>query len=170
MSYLLRVVHDPGSAALGGSYYYVAHAGAAGPAWRPTGYLFGGPSRPEAAVSGGNARAAFEEPIRCRMDHHHLSVPPFRLHRFGQTFVSPVPLTLDLSTLAPGPYMVLAVHNFHVEDRSPDLDECVAGVFLAGRRDDGEWEEPERYPIECRAIGTIGRVEVSPADGAEGTS
>lgn len=67
---------------------------------------------------------------------------------------------MDLRMVSPGQYLVLAVQNFQVEDRNPDLSMCEAGVFLARRRDDGAWEEPERYPVECRALAVIARLDV----------
>jgi hypothetical protein len=96
------------------------------------------------------------------LNNHRLSVPAFRMHRFGHTFVNRTPLVLNLSVVAPGAYRVVVVHNFHVEDRNPNLDECTAGIFLAGRRSDGEWEVPERYPIECRTIAVLGVIETAP--------
>jgi hypothetical protein len=42
---------------------------------------------------------------------------------------------------------------------NPDLRACIAGVFLAARRADGSWEEPERFPIECRTLAVLGEVE-----------
>jgi hypothetical protein len=55
---------------------------------------------------------------------------------------------------------VLAVQNFHVEDTNPNLDECLAGVFLAGARDDRRWEEPEAFPVECRKLALLAHLEV----------
>lgn len=90
-----------------------------------------------------------------------LQVPPFRIERHGQVYASDAELQIDLSIVAEGVYRVVAVHNFQVEDRNPDLDECVGGVFLAGLRSDGTWEEPERFPVECRALGFLATIEVS---------
>ena len=53
--------------------------------------------------------------------------------------------------------------TFHVEDRNPRLDECVAAVFLAAWREDGRWEEPERFPMECAsANSSFARAELAP--------
>jgi hypothetical protein len=93
-----------------------------------------------------------------------LEVPPFRLELLGQVFVNDVQLEIDLSLVDEGVYRILVVHNFHVEDRNPNLDECIGGVFLARRRRDGSWEEPERFPVECRALALLGVIEV--ADGS----
>jgi hypothetical protein len=87
-------------------------------------------------------------------------VPPFRIERWGQIYVNDAELDIDLSVVADGLYRILAVHNFHVEDRNPNLGECVAGIFLAGRRCDGAWEEPERFPVECRSLRLLATVEV----------
>jgi hypothetical protein len=97
-----------------------------------------------------------------RLAANRLVVPPFAIARGRQVFVSEHELTIDLSLVEPGSYRVLAVHNFHVEDVSPDLDRCVAGIFLAARRADGAWEEPERFPVECRALETLCVVDVDP--------
>jgi hypothetical protein len=89
-----------------------------------------------------------------------LQVPPFRIERHGLVYASDAELQIDLSIVSDGIYRVLAVHNFHVEDRNRNLDECVGGIFLAGLRRDGTWEEPERFPVECRALGILATVEV----------
>lgn len=87
-------------------------------------------------------------------------MPPFRLSHLRQHYVSAAEIRIDLASVAPGRYRVLVVHNFHVEDRNPSLDECVAAVFLAAWRDDGRWEEPERFPMECRALAVLGELIV----------
>ena len=93
-------------------------------------------------------------------------IPAFEIRRFGQSFVSASPIRIDLEAVDPGLYRVVAVHNFQVEDRDPDLGRCVAGVFLARRRGDGSWEEPERFPMECRAVQVLGELQVPGVDPA----
>ncbi len=119
-------------------------------------------SPPAAAGS----RAICSAPAPCRLAGATLVVAPFRVARFGQTYHSPSEIRIDLSTVAPGAYQVQAVHNFHAEDCNPDLRECVAGVFLAARRADGRWEAPERFPVECRAVGVLGTLQVPDGAGA----
>ncbi len=87
-------------------------------------------------------------------------MPPFRLERNGQTYTSATELEIDLTTVRPGRYRVLAVQNFHVEDTNPNLDECIAGVFLAGARGDRRWEEPEAFPVECRKLALLAHLDV----------
>ena len=89
-----------------------------------------------------------------------LVVPPFRLQRNGQAYASGAELEIDLTAVRPGRYRVLAVQNFHVEDTNPNLDERVAGVFLAGARGDRRWEEPEAFPVECRKLALLAHLEV----------
>ncbi|HXV58562.1 MAG TPA: hypothetical protein VD704_11905 [Gaiellaceae bacterium] len=101
-------------------------------------------------------------PIQLRLRDGALVVPPFRLRKHGQTYASRAELLLELGALRPGAYRLVAVQNFHVEDSSPRLEECAAGVFLARRRADGRWEEPERFPVECRTLALLGYVEVGP--------
>lgn len=157
MSVLLRVLYDSGSDPGGGSHYYVTADGAP---WRPTGYLFAGDLPPVEFKE--YPPATSPGAPRFRLDRRRLIVSAFRMHRFGHTFVNRTPLVLDLSLIAPGGYRVVVVHNFHVEDRNPNLDECVAGIFLAGRRGNGEWEDPERYPVECRTIAVLGIIDTAP--------
>jgi hypothetical protein len=88
-----------------------------------------------------------------------LIVPPFEIEAHGQRFVHAAPLHIDLEKLRPGTYRVLAVQNFWFEDHNPDLGVCLAGIFLARRRRDGRWEEPERWPLECRTLAVVGTVE-----------
>lgn len=114
----------------------------------------------EAAASAGAYRVTCTGPVRCLLEGSVLAVEPFRLSLARRSYLSPQPIRIDLADVAPGSYRVVAVHNFHVEDRNPRLDECVAGVFLAGRLDGGGWEEPERFPVECRALAVLGEVEV----------
>jgi hypothetical protein len=101
-------------------------------------------------------------PPRVRLDGWTVRIPPFAITRHGQTYATDGETAIDLRALDPGRYRLIAVHNFHVEDRNPRLDECVAGVFVAARRRDGSWEQPERFPIECRAIALLAEV-VRPA-------
>jgi hypothetical protein len=103
-------------------------------------------------------------PIHCRLQTNLLIVPPFRLIHRHEAYISATETRIDLTQIAPGRYRILAVHNFHVEDRNPRLDECVAGVFLATLRNDGSWEEAERFPVECRAIAMLGELEIPPQD------
>jgi len=98
--------------------------------------------------------------IRCRLRGRTLLVPPFRITRHRSTYISATEFEIDLANVAPGRYRVLAVHNFHVEDCNPRLDECVAGLFFAARRADGNWEEPERFPIECRTLQVLAVIDV----------
>ena len=78
--------------------------------------------------------------------------------------MSASPIRIDFAAVEPGVYRVVAVHNFQVEDRHPDLDRCVAGIFLARRRGDRSWEVPERFPMECRAVGVLGELRVPGAE------
>ena len=121
-------------------YYVGGDAAAAGA--RVSGYLFGDSTLP----------ARWPDPDRAAVP---APLPPPELRQSGQ-------IRIDLGDVEPGTYRVLAVHNFHVEDRNPRLDECAAGVFLAGRIDGTRWEDPERFPVECRAVAVLGEVEVSP--------
>jgi hypothetical protein len=92
-----------------------------------------------------------------------LVVPPFRIDRLGQRFLQHSELRIDLTGLVPDVYRVLAVQNFWIEDSNPDLSEGLAAVFLARRRSDNAWEEPENWPVECRTLATLGYVEVRAA-------
>jgi hypothetical protein len=105
-------------------------------------------------------RAISSAPVRCQLNAGMLVVPPFRLPYLRQHYVSAAEIRIDLASIAPGRYRVLVVHNFHVEDRNPSLDECIAAVFLAAWRDDDRWEEPERFPMECRALAVLGELLV----------
>jgi hypothetical protein len=117
-------------------------------------------ARPPATPTDGDAPATSSLPARCRLAGWTLRVPPLRIERHAQSYRSPTECEIDLRVVAPGRYRVLAVHNFHVEDRNPDLRVCVAAVFLAALRSDGAWEEPERFPVECRALALLGTLEV----------
>jgi hypothetical protein len=101
--------------------------------------------------------------IPLRLIGRTMLVPPFRLEKHGQAYVSRSELVVDLIALRPGVYRVVAVQNFHVEDRSPALDECAAGVFLAARAGHGGWEQPETFPAECRTLAVIGYLQVGRA-------
>lgn len=101
--------------------------------------------------------ATSSRPLRVRGST--LIVPPFRVRRHGLTYQSPTELRIDLGRVRPGLYRVLAVHNFHVEDCNPRLEQCTAGVFLAARLAGG-WEEPETFPVECRTLAVIGELRV----------
>jgi hypothetical protein len=106
-------------------------------------------------------RAISSPPVRCRLEKATLIVPPFRLTLHRLHYVNASEIRVDLASVAAGRYRVLGVHNFHIEDRNPCLDECVAAVFLAARRGDGAWEEPERFPMECRNLAVLGELRVA---------
>jgi hypothetical protein len=95
-----------------------------------------------------------------RIEGLKLIVPPFRIDRLFQRFLQRSELRIDLAGLVPDVYRVLAVQNFWIEDDNPDLSQAIAGVFLARRRTDGEWEEPENWPIECRTLAVVGCVDI----------
>ncbi len=129
----------------------------------------GSPRPIGAAVSpeqaGPESPAISSEPIAVSLHSGTMIVPPFRIRRFGRTYRSPTELRIDLGTIAPGQYRLVAVHNFQLEDRNPDLNECLAGIFLAARRADGGWEEAESFPVECRTLAVIGTIEIAAATG-----
>ena len=83
-----------------------------------------------------------------------LRVAPFRIEQWGQTFINPGALVIDLERLPAALYRIVAVHNFRAEDRNPNLNECLAGIFLA-RRIGPRWEEAEDHPVECRSIEVL---------------
>jgi hypothetical protein len=87
-----------------------------------------------------------------------LRIAPFLICKWDQRYVSPEALCIDLERLPPALYRIVAVHNFRMEDRNPDLDECLAGIFLA-RRVDCRWEEAEDHPVECRSIEVLGHLD-----------
>jgi len=91
-----------------------------------------------------------------------LVIEPFRLQLHQQTFVLGNQLEIDLAALRRGWYQILAVQDFWSEDASPDLDESIAGVFLARRRADGRWEAPESWPVECRSLVVLGYLSTQP--------
>jgi len=95
-----------------------------------------------------------------------LTVPPFRIDRRTQSFLQRNALRIELGSLVPDVYQVLAVQNFWIEDTNPDLRECLAGIYLARRRGDGAWEEPENWPVECRTLATLGCVDTRIAGSA----
>ena len=88
-----------------------------------------------------------------------LRIAPFRIDRWGQRYLSRGAIEVDFATFAPTRYRIVAVHNFRVEDRNPDLDECPAAVFLA-LKVDGHWEEAEDHPVECRSVALLGHLDV----------
>ncbi|HEY2562018.1 MAG TPA: hypothetical protein VGI48_20110 [Caldimonas sp.] len=118
-----------------------------------------GAARPRRPAGGA---PAISSPPSLRLDGWTIRIAPFSIQRGSRSYATDAEIAVDLRALDPGRYRLVAVHNFHVEDRNPRLDECVAGVFVAGRRRDGAWEEPERFPIECRAIALLAEV-VRPA-------
>jgi hypothetical protein len=97
--------------------------------------------------------------VNLRLDGTVLVIPPFRIDHASQRFLQRSELRIDLSALVPDVYRVLAVQNFWIEDANPELSEVLAGVYLARRRSDGLWEEPENWPVECRTLETLGYVD-----------
>jgi hypothetical protein len=98
--------------------------------------------------------------VKLVLDGTVLVVPPFRIDRLAQRFLQRSELRIDLTGLVPDVYRVLAVQNFWIEDTNPDLSEGLAAVFLARRRVNDAWEEPENWPVECRTLATLGYVDI----------
>jgi hypothetical protein len=98
--------------------------------------------------------------VQLRLEATQLVVPPFRIGPPNRRYLQPSHLRIDLSHLETDLYRVVAVQNFWIEDRNPDLTESLAGVFLARRRADGAWEEPENWPVECRTLGLLGYIDL----------
>ena len=88
-----------------------------------------------------------------------LQIPPVRLARGRQTYLLPQPLHVDLRGIEPDLYRVHLVQDFWTDDDNPNLNECLAGIFLGRRRTRREWEMPERWPIECRSLKVLGTVD-----------
>jgi hypothetical protein len=119
-----------------------------------------GATRSTTAAPAHAAPAISSAPPLCRLVGWQLRIAPFRIVRHALTYLSATEHEIDLRAVAPARYRVLAVHNFHVEDRHPDLAVCIAGVFLAALRSDATWEDPERFPVECRALALLCAIEV----------
>jgi hypothetical protein len=89
-----------------------------------------------------------------------LQVAPFLLHKWGQHYHNPEAICIAFEQLPADLYRIVAVHNFRIEDCNPNLDECLAGIFLA-RRVGVRWEEAEDHPVECRSIEVLGYLDTS---------
>lgn len=89
-----------------------------------------------------------------------LLIPPFRVQYRAQSFIQWTELRIDLATLEADLYRILVVQNFWIEDPNPDLEQCLAGIFLARQRRDGDWETPENWPLECRSVALIGHLDL----------
>ncbi|QID17676.1 hypothetical protein G3580_08485 [Nitrogeniibacter mangrovi] len=96
-----------------------------------------------------------------RLEKATLVIPPFRLPQLGQCFIHRETLRIDLTRLAPDRYRIMVVQNFWIEDTNPELDECIAALFLARRRRDGQWEAAENWPVECRSIALLGWLDLT---------
>lgn len=108
----------------------------------------------------GEYLVTFSGQITLIIRNHNLIVPPFQIKKYKQIFINSAELTIDLRVVKPGRYRVIAVHNFQTEDRNPNLNECLGGIFLAAHLPDGTWEEPESFPVECRQLGVLGYIIV----------
>ncbi len=86
-----------------------------------------------------------------------LHIPPFIIRKWGQAFINPELIVINLEQLPVDIYKVMAIHNFQIEDSNPRLNECLASVFLA-KHLENRWEQAEDYPIECRSVEVLGYV------------
>ena len=93
------------------------------------------------------------------MSDRALVIRPFRLTRGRRAFLLQKPFNIDLRGIEPDLYQVHLVQDFWTDDDNPNLDECLAGIFLARRRPTGEWEMPERWQIECRSLMVLGTID-----------
>lgn len=87
-----------------------------------------------------------------------LRVAPFVVRKWGQRYIHPELIGIDLERLPAALYRITVVHNFRTEDRNPDLDECLAAIFLA-QRHGSRWEAAEDHPVECRSIEVLGYLD-----------
>ena len=85
---------------------------------------------------------------------------PFLIKKFGNEYASREDIIIDLNQLHPGRYRIVAVHNFQSEDLNPNLNQCLAGIFLSARLSNQTWQEPETFPCECRALSVLGTLEI----------
>ena len=88
-----------------------------------------------------------------------LRISEFRIHKYQMDYINPYPIMIDLRTLRPGKYRIIAVHNFKVEDKNPDLFVGICGIFLSGKQNDTEWDKPEYLPFECRTLEILGIID-----------
>ncbi|MBT0963810.1 hypothetical protein [Denitromonas iodatirespirans] len=98
-----------------------------------------------------------------QLAHGALVIPPFRVCFLNQWFIHWQPMRIELANLVPDRYRIMVVQNFWIEDPNPDLTQCLAGIFLARRRRDGQWEAAENWPVECRSIAAIGELDLRDA-------
>lgn len=87
-------------------------------------------------------------------------IAPFVIRQWGQSYINPEVISIGLERLPATLFRITVVHNFRAEDRNPDLDECLAAIFMA-RRVGSRWEEAEDHPIECRTIEVLGYLDVA---------
>jgi len=88
----------------------------------------------------------------------NLYIPQFSFLKFGQNFMIPHAIQIDLRKIKSGIYRIIVVQNFQVEDRNPNIGPRLAGIILV-RQENGEWVEPESRGIECRTLDIMGYVD-----------
>jgi hypothetical protein len=89
---------------------------------------------------------------------------PFSIKKFGNDYCSTDEIIIDLNQLLPGQYRIVVVHNFQSEDLNPNLNQCLAGIFLSARLNNQTWQEPEEFPCECRTLSILGFLEIQKND------
>lgn len=121
--------------------------------------LFGAVGRYRATTPAGiREYSPSREPRFLSFARSTLHISPFLIRKWGQVYISPEAVDIDLERLPAALYRIVAVHNFRMEYCNPRLDECLAGIFLA-RRNGDVWEQAEDPPIECRTIEVLGHVD-----------
>ena len=98
--------------------------------------------------------------ITIQMEKQTMMILPFLIKKFGNEYHSRDDIIIDLDQLEPGRYRIVAVHNFQSEDLNPNLDQCLAGIFLSARLSNQTWQEPEAFPCECRTLSVLGILEI----------
>ena len=94
-----------------------------------------------------------------RVEGTTLRIAPFVVRRFGVAYASGGEIEIALAGLAEPNVRILAVHDFRIEDRDPDLSRARAAVLLA-RKTGGRWQAAEDPPLECRAVALLGTLDV----------
>lgn len=95
---------------------------------------------------------------RLRADGATIIIPAFSVEKFNQVFVSHGCIRIDTDVLPSALYRITVVHHFQVEDTNPNLDQCIAGIFLSPRTQ-GEFARAEDLQTECRSLFHLGYLD-----------
>ena len=124
-------------------------------AYYPVYGSYGSPP-PSSIGDNGHEMVSGDEGSPCLLHKTSVAVLSFVMVRGNRRYVHDGPTFIDLDVLPRGAYRLVAVQDFAVEYRNPDLFARAATVVVVAVRADGSSAPTTSFPLESRSLGSVG--------------